>query len=51
MDGPNGAEHGVWTPDEVFFSSKSQTFWFEHTNWANKFWAFGVFSAVYQHPF
>ena len=45
MDEPNGAEHVVWTPHEAFFSSKSQTFGFEQTNWANKFWAiWGIFS-------
>ena len=44
MDEPNGAEHGVWTPHEAFFSSKSQTFGFGQTNWADRFWGiWGIF--------
>ena len=33
--------HGLWTPNEAFFSSKSQSCGLGQTIWADKFW--GIF--------
>ena len=37
-------DHGLWTPNEAFFSLKSRTFGLGQTNWADKFWGiWGIF--------
>ena len=39
-----GCTHGLQTPNEAFFSSKSGTFGLGQTNWADKFWGiWGIF--------
>ena len=40
----NDSNHRLWTPNESFLSSKSQTFELGQTNWADEFWGiWGIF--------
>ena len=40
----DSVDHGLRTPDEDFFSSKSQTFGLGQTNWPDTFWViWGIF--------